>query len=248
MLPLITITVPSFSVLAFTGGFFAFILVYFRAKKLSVRLIDLLKLFALSAICAYVGATFVFMLTRIPWLVTHFSFRNLLYLITRSGIVFYGGLFGVLLAAKLFARFCRYDEAATYRMIVPAIPLFHAFGRIGCLLGGCCFGRVLATVIEFDGVLFTRMPVQAFEAAFCFLLFSSLMIIEKKRREWDLLRTYMLSYAAFRFAIEFLRGDNLRGVYILSTSQWISLAIIAYYIFKWVRNRRRNVKDMEEAP
>ena len=248
MLPHINITLPSFSVFAFIGGFFALLLVYSRREKFGVKPFDLLKLVILCAIGAFLGAKALFILTRIPWLVTNFSAGNLIFLIMRSGIVYYGGLFGALLAVKIFAKFCRYDETATYRMVVPAIPLFHGFGRIGCFLAGCCFGSALDAPFVFYALRLRRIPVQAFEAVFCFVVFILLIIIEKKRHEWDLLKIYLLSYAVFRFCIEFFRGDNLRGIFLLSTSQWISLAIVVYYAIRWFRNRRRAESMEGENP
>ncbi|MCC8046445.1 MAG: prolipoprotein diacylglyceryl transferase [Clostridiales bacterium] len=45
-----------------------------------------------------------------------------------------------------------------------------------------------------------------------------------------LLNVYLVSYTIFRFFIEFFRGDELRGfLFGISTSQWISVAILVYY-------------------
>ena len=46
-----------------------------------------------------------------------------------------------------------------------------------------------------------------------------------------LLRLYLGVYAVCRFILEFYRGDALRGLWLgLSTSQWVSLAILGYLI------------------
>ena len=31
-----------------------------------------------------------------------------------------------------------------FNVAVPAMPLFHAFGRVGCFLTGCCYGKELS--------------------------------------------------------------------------------------------------------
>lgn len=42
-----------------------------------------------------------------------------------------------------------------------------------------------------------------------------------------------IAYAIFRFCIEFLRGDVIRGIFLVfSTAQWVSLAIVIYYVHR----------------
>ena len=62
------------------------------------------------------------------------------------------------------------------------------------------------------------------------------------QRGWTrrLLPLYLALYAAGRFLLEFLRGDAIRGFAgPLSTSQWISLGILAVCGVLLLRSRRR---------
>lgn len=94
-----------------------------------------------------------------------------------------------------------------------------------------------------------RVPVQIFEAAFEFVLFAVLLVLEKKRPHVDTLKTYLLSYAAFRFAIEFFRGDVVGGIFLgLSTAQWVSLSIAVYYLLRRVRKQRVGQKPPPMRP
>jgi phosphatidylglycerol:prolipoprotein diacylglycerol transferase len=241
MLPYIYIILPSFVVFAFIGGFVALLFIYSRIDKFGVKFTDLLKVFVICAVAAFVGGKALFVLTMIPWLVVNFSMSNLLLLILQSGFVFYGGLFGVLLTLKVYTKFSKYEELAVYRMIAPAIPLFHAFGRIGCFFAGCCYGKELNTPIKIRHMIqMERFPVQAIESLFEFVLFVVMILIDRKKKHTDLLKIYLLSYAVFRFMNEFFRGDEVRGIYMgLSTAQWISLAIVAYYAVVFMRNSCR---------
>ena len=242
MAPYIHIVLPTFIVFAFFGGSFALTFVFFRIDKYNVKFTVYLKMATVCAFSAYLGGIVLSVLTRIPQLITNFSFSNLFLVIAQSGIVFYGGLFGVLLAVKLYTRYSHYEASSVYRMITPAIPLFHGIGRIGCLFGGCCYGRELAVPISLFGMLhFDRVPTQVFEAVFGFLIFFVIIFIERKRNEWDSLQFYLLAYATFRFANEFFRGDEARGLFLgLSTSQWISVFILVYYAIKHLRNLKLN--------
>jgi len=240
MYPYFYIALPSYAVLAFVGGLLALLFTYFRIDKFGVLFTDYIKILIVCIVGLFIGGKALFIITQIPGLIMNFSVGNMLHIITHSGIVFYGGLFGVLLALKIYVKFSQYEEPAVYRMIAPAIPLFHGFGRIGCLFAGCCYGKELSEPVNlFNAVHVNRIPTQLFEAIFEFAIFAVIVIVGRKRKELDLLKIYLLSYAAFRFANEFFRGDEVRGIFLLSTSQWISVAIAAYYAIKWLKRFRK---------
>jgi prolipoprotein diacylglyceryl transferase len=58
-----------------------------------------------------------------------------------GGLVFYGGLIGATVAGLLYVRFRRYPLLLVADVIAPVIGLSLAFGRLGCTLNGCCWGR-----------------------------------------------------------------------------------------------------------
>ena len=140
------------------------------------------------------------------------------------------------------------------RDLVPALPLFHAFGRVGCFLAGCCYG--IPAPAGWLGVTFPAsaveapsgvplLPVQLYEAAGCVLLF--LLLDHLTDRGWPggrLLALYLALYAVFRFLLEFLRGDAVRGsLGPLSTSQVISLAVLAGVLLAELLHHRRNIRQ-----
>ena len=122
-------------------------------------------------------------------------------------------------------------------IVVPVIPLGHAIGRIGCLCAGCCYGRPTDSAI---GVVYTQpvggaptgvplLPVPLFESAANLVIFGILMLISHKSKSRYLTTfLYCILYGITRFVLEFFRYDSIRGVTGgLSTSQWISLGLIA---------------------
>jgi phosphatidylglycerol:prolipoprotein diacylglycerol transferase len=157
-----------------------------------------------------------------------------------GGSIFYGGLLGGIAIAFFYIRKKNNFEYLV-DIVTPAIPLFHFFGRIGCFLGGCCFG-IKSTfgftlshgiIEEANGV--NRFPVQLLESLFNIILFFILVKLRKinffKKR---LLYVYLLIYSTGRFFIEFLRGDDYRGKwFFLSTSQIISVLIFGVAIIKY---------------
>lgn len=165
-----------------------------------------------------------------------------------SGIVFYGALVGGLAGGVLGTKIAKCSFSGLVRTVVPFIPLGHALGRIGCLMGGCCYG------MEYSGPLAVYyphslmglpadqgyFPVQPLEAVLNVGICLFLVWYEKRiRRPADLLMSYLGIYAVVRFILEFFRGDAVRGIYFsISLSQWISLGLLAVSItgLLWKKN------------
>lgn len=59
-----------------------------------------------------------------------------------GGLVVYGALFGATAAFLWFVRAHRLPLLAMADLVAPSLVVGLAFGRIGCLLNGCCFGGV----------------------------------------------------------------------------------------------------------
>jgi len=138
-----------------------------------------------------------------------------------AGFTFYGGLLsGALFYVLAGAR--RLSSAQIWRTLNCAvIPLVlgHAIGRVGCLLAGCCYGT-------FIGESAVRHPTQLYEAAGLFVIVG-LLSTRQLRGRGLLVPLYLFAYAPLRFVLEFLRGDDRGFWLILSTSQWISLAMLS---------------------
>jgi phosphatidylglycerol:prolipoprotein diacylglycerol transferase len=170
------------------------------------------------------------------------SFQKFRSLFTAAfgGSVFFGGLTGGISAAFFYLK-KRKNQEYLVDIAASAIPLFHFFGRIGCFLGGCCFGiespfgftALHGIVDEANGV--NRFPVQLLESLFNGILFFVLARLRKAGYFRNrVLYLYLLSYSTGRFFIEFLRGDGYRGKWLfLSTSQIISLLIFGIAIIKY---------------
>ena len=152
-------------------------------------------------------------------------------------MTFFGGLTGGALMFIFIYIFYIRKKYPQHRfieilIIAPAcITLAHAFGRIGCFLAGCCYGK---ETDSFLGVKFPDLPnkvfpTQLFEATFLFIIAGILFYLAMKKDFKYTMPVYLISYGIFRFMIEFIRGDE-RGAFILglSPSQWFS--IVAFII------------------
>jgi len=131
-----------------------------------------------------------------------------------GGLVFYGGLIGASLACLLYARFKKIPLWKTADVLAPSIALGHAFGRIGCLMNGCCYGRAcdLPWAIRFPNDHETHgaavHPTQIYEASLNFILYAILAwLFRRKRFDGQVFAMYLLCYAALRALVESFRGD-----------------------------------------
>ncbi len=128
-----------------------------------------------------------------------------------GGFVFYGGLIFGLLFSLFFAVKTK-QGLKRFNIFLPALALGHGIGRLGCLLAGCCYGSKTDSPLSIKLWGAHRHPTQIYEALFLFglaFIFSKKPLLRSKNAVW----WYFLAYAGFRFLIEFIRGDHIRGIY-----------------------------------
>jgi phosphatidylglycerol---prolipoprotein diacylglyceryl transferase len=169
----------------------------------------------------------------------------------QGGLIFYGGFIGAGVAICVFARVRKVRLAALFDFVITAVPLAHAFGRIGCFLNGCCYGSTTECGV---GVVFPRAspawyaqigeglltqshstslpvhPVQLYECAFNLALYGVLLWVYKRgTRSGRVLASYLMMYPIGRFLVEFLRGDKGErfGAGGLSVGQLVSVGLFA---------------------
>lgn len=167
--------------------------------------------------------------------------------LTLSGITWEGGVLvgfaAFLILTHLIIKEERGREIELFSAVMPGLVLAHGIGRVGCFLGGCCFGRITegplgvvfpngsAAAKLYGNTLtgegsFPLLPTQLFEAAFELLLFLVMVVFYKRLREKNL-AIYLVFYSTFRFVLEFWRGDDRGGTGLfLSPSQLMSIVLL----------------------
>ena len=167
-----------------------------------------------------------------------------------GGLTYYGGLVFSSITCIWLLRRDRFPVWKACDLSSVGIAIGLGFGRVGCLLAGCCFGqastgdwalsfppRSPASVAQFKlGELpsasawsNTVLPTQVMESLMSFAVaaFCLLYLQRRKRYDGQVFVWFLGLYALGRFVIEFLRADDRGGMFGISTSQWIGLAIIA---------------------
>jgi phosphatidylglycerol:prolipoprotein diacylglycerol transferase len=164
----------------------------------------------------------------------------------RGGLVYYGGLILATAYAVYFTRKAKIRFLRVADLAAPAILLGLFFGRLGCYLNGCCYGKVTHSLLgvrfpigsspwraQFEAhqimagqQMLPVHPTQLYESLGCLLLFGVTYFIvrPRKRQEGFVAGACLLLYAVLRTVVEIWRDDE-RGVLFgfLSTSQIISL-------------------------
>jgi phosphatidylglycerol:prolipoprotein diacylglycerol transferase len=246
--------IPLYGLLLTTGFVTASTLTLIRIRKMQGDVDYAFVVIAVTFLGAILGGYFVYLFVSygISNVIEDIKAGRLDFL-TNPGIVFYGGLIGGTAAALLSLHLFQGISLEMFvKAAVPTVPLGHAIGRIGCLLGGCCYGfpysgRFSVCLKTVDHRVF---PIQIVESLLNIILFVVLMVVSARiKKPINLLAIYFCSYASIRFCLEFFRGDLIRGIYLgLSTSQWISILLFIgpFFILLFSKVKKRNKQNNQE--
>jgi len=169
-----------------------------------------------------------------------------IFAIHHGGLVFYGGLLGASLATVFYARAKRLPLWRLADALAPSIPLGQAFGRLGCVFNGCCYGwpTGLPWAIRYPADHVTHgagvHPTPLYEALANLVLYGALAWLYRRRQHpGQVFVLYLLSYGGLRFAVEFFRGDySARYLGGWATpGQLVSLLVVGVGL--WLRWRLR---------
>ncbi len=175
----------------------------------------------------------------------------------KGGFVFYGGLIGGAAGLWIYTKQFRMRIMDFVDIYAAVLPLGHSIGRVGCYFAGCCYGIPYdgpGAVIYHESLTMTPLetpllPIQLIEAAGLMVLSIVLAICYLKiSRRGAVAAFYVIGYSSLRFVLEFFRGDRARGIWLnVSTSQWISLALVCVLIFICIMEYRKNQNNKEDS-
>ncbi|MCX7774348.1 MAG: prolipoprotein diacylglyceryl transferase [Clostridia bacterium] len=232
----------------------AFLVAEHRAKKLKLDHERVLSLSLWAVFGGVVGAKLLYYITTIKEIIADPK----LLLDVADGFVIYGGIIGGILAALIYCKRAKLDTLKYFDLAIPSVALAQGFGRIGCFLAGCCYGREtksLFRIIFHDSAFAPNnvplIPTQLISSGLDFLHFFVLILFAKyKKADGHVTGLYLMLYSLGRFILEFYRGDLIRGsVGSLSTSQFISLFMAAFgmIIFAAATRKARISAKNEQA-
>ena len=240
MYPFINIlgkSIPTYGLCMLIGLFVVAIFGSLRARKKNIPVENVIVVLATSLAFILLGGGLLYIFVTYSFGdIVEFVSKGDFSFLTSGGIVFYGGLFGAVVGALLGAEISKTSKSDICETMVPFVPFAHAVGRVGCFLAGCCNGMEYEGfgAVYYKNSIFGLsphqgyFPVQLAEAALNCIIGTVLVVFSKKaKRKADIVFLYLLLYGFARFGLEYLRGDEIRGIYFgISTSQWISICLV----------------------
>lgn len=240
------LTIHGYGLMIALGIVVCVIMGTYRAKKHGYKEDAVLDIAIFSVIAGFLGAKLLFVLVEFD----HFL-EDPMQVLGSEGFVVYGGIIAGVLAAVLYCRIKKLSFLEYFDLLAPSVSIAQGFGRIGCFLAGCCYGR---ETHAFWGVTFPEgsfapagvplIPTQLLSSAGDFAITGILLLYSRhSKQKGNTGALYLLLYGIGRFLVEFLRSDDRGTVGILSTSQFISIGIVLLAILMFWRNSVRKKKE-----
>ena len=259
----------SYGLMIGLGALLAIFVSEWRAKRrgLDGELVFSAAVWGLFA--GLLGAKLTFIISNIKYLFTDPG-----YVLGTDGFTVYGGVVLGILVGGLIVRRKKVDVPLYLDLVIPQIALAQGFGRIGCFLAGCCYGK--PTHSHF-GVIFPPeaiapsgvplIPTQLISAIGDFLIFIILLLLSNYATDYlkvkkgkgpgtdrksffqppSISGMYLILYGIGRFAIEFLRADPRRTALGLTSNQYVSILFLAAGIALIVYGAKRAKRQASES-
>ena len=220
-----------------------------RVKKYNVDATQLTNLFYLAFASAFIGGKVFYYLQSPQKYINNpqLIFKNL-----GSGFVFYGSLLFTVPAILFWLKRKKIPLRGFLDILAFVGPIIHTFGRMGCFLVGCCYGKQCDSGL---GITFTNTlskakplgtplyPTQLFDIAVNLSILAVLYFLNKQKKfEGQLFLVYLMMYAVGRSVVEVYRGDAERGFVFgpVSHSQFIAILMVLgslYFYFRWGKDK-----------
>lgn len=243
------VTVHGYGLMIALGIVCCVLLAIYRAKKYQMNPDAILDIAIFSVLAGFIGAKLMYVIVEFPAFL-----RDSMSVLGSEGFVVYGGIIVGVLTAIVYCRIKKLNFMKYFDLCAPSISLAQGFGRIGCLLAGCCYGRATDA---WYGIVFPEsalapagvklIPTQIISSVGNFAIMAVLLWYYKRAKHTgNVGAMYMLLYGIGRFLVEMLRNDSRGAVGMLSTSQFISLFIVAGALVLFQVNKRREQNHTTE--
>ena len=245
--------VPSFFFMIMIGALAATFFCAHVATKEGADPVVLLDFGIIAIIASVIGSRLFHVVVENPSYYWEKPIR--VFYFWQGGFVSIGAFLGSALAWIIYMRKRRLPAWRYLDIAVTAVPIIIFFVRAGCLLVGCCYGKPTDFFIHLTfndpsstaGYYYLGVPLHATQPYFMFnaLIMWGVVLLTYKYRKFygQVLATFMMYEGVSRFFIEFLRGDDDRGIWfggLLSTGQIVMLITFTCGLALFFALRKRN--------
>ncbi|MGL4772005.1 MAG: prolipoprotein diacylglyceryl transferase [Clostridium sp.] len=212
-----------------------------RAKIRGYNEDNVFNLILFSIIGGVAGGKLLFIITEFkaimkdPQILLDFGYGFVIF-----GAIILGGI-----TVYTYCRIKKWDTFEILDLAAPSLAIGQGFGRIGCLLAGCCYGAETDSTLSIvfpQGSLAPAdvhlHPTQIYSSIFDFALAGFLLWYSRKTdKKGNVVGMYAVIYSIGRFLVEMLRNDPRGSVGTLSTSQFISIFTLVFGIILLNRHK-----------
>lgn len=251
-----SLTVYGYGFCILLGVVAAYLHFYVNRKRIGITEDQISTLILVCGISVFVGGKLFFILEDPVLYITEPQkwLSNL-----GDGFVFYGSFLVTILALYWWFKRSGFVFWRLMDEVGIAGAFVHGFGKIGCLLAGCCYGLVCEREV---GIVFTDAmsrarplntplyPTQIWDAMVIFgaIIF---MYIWRKYKQYDgqVFLIYSIVYGVGRIITEEYRGDEARGFLfdgLLTHSQLIGIVVVLFSVIFHIKSiqNKRNVLEV----
>lgn len=244
-------TFPAYSFLIMVGVLAAAYLGVKAVRRLGLPVVYALDMVILAVVAGFLGARIGHVLVEAPRYYLEDPLR--FFYFWQGGFVSWGGHMAGGIAWYFYLRWRKQPVWAYFDCAAFVVPAALFFGRVGCLLTGCCFGKPTGFFLHLTFTdpgstayhFYPNIPLHATQIyLMANVLFIALLLWVFSKKWWrfqgQLFALALGLYSVGRFMIEFLRGDADRGVYFdgaISSGQiamvfYLAVSIFMYGYFK----------------
>lgn len=231
----------------YTWGIFfalAFLIAFFwilkKAKKQKIDPDIIYNSFSWMILGAIIGARLGYILQFPKYF---FSQPLEILKIWEGGLTFHGGLFGILIAGIVYAKFAKVSKRLFFQiadLIALVLPISIVIGRIGCSLINDHQGAETSLpwgIVWPNGII--RHPVAEYLIISALILFFVLRFLKPRlKKPGQLFFIFLFLYSISRFFLDFTRSTGTLlsdpRYFSLTAAQWLSLLVILGIIIEWL--------------
>lgn len=208
----------------------------FQAKKENISPDIIFNFLFIAFICGIIGARILYIIENLR---LYLKEPVEMIMLQHGGLSWFGGLISGVTLSILYLKKKNLSIYKTFDLIVPFLALAQAIGRIGCLLNGCCYGKVSGFGIYFPLHKSALIPTQAYSSLILILIFVILRFLQgKPHKQGEIFYSYLLLYSLKRFFIEFWRADNELIFFGLTLFQIMSVIVFCIAVIKLIFIKR----------
>jgi phosphatidylglycerol:prolipoprotein diacylglycerol transferase len=234
----------TYTVTGFLGVASGLAVMVFADKRLKGLRQDLFFCALYALIGGFLGAKILYIIALMPQIIRD---PGILLRTLSGGTVFYGGVIGGILGVMRYTHRFRMPFWRFIDCAAAGIPLGQLWGRIGCFMAGCCYGKPTES---FLGVTYPECslaappgvplhPVPLYEAGFNLILFLILLfLLPRNHKPGRIAGVYLIAYGTVRPVFDCFRGDHDRFFFIISFAISVLLCILGVSLLTGFMQKR----------